>query len=106
LLLAWGALDSRSDWRTDLLIYDPDENFVGNRILWENGTIETDFLTIEVKRYVENEAFVTVTSLGLEEKPGGRFWIYWLAGLTAVLIVFSLYLFRKFQQRAKQIPSP
>ncbi|MFB0500536.1 MAG: hypothetical protein ACETWO_04615 [Candidatus Hadarchaeaceae archaeon] len=104
LLLAWDAFDSRSDWRTDLLIYDPDENFVGNHILWENGTIETDFLTIEVKRYVENEAFVTVTSLGLEEKPGGGFWIYWLAGLTGVLIVFSVYIFRKFQQRAKQIP--
>lgn len=63
LALAWGAFGSRSDWRTDLIIYNPQGVEVEYRgVAFGNGIIVTDSLYIIVVRHVENEAILTVMS--------------------------------------------
>ena len=62
LALAWGEMGSRSDWRTDIIIYNPDGVEIEYRIFFGNYTCETDTLYIIIERYIENEAVITVSS--------------------------------------------
>jgi len=62
LALAWGEMGSRSDWRTDIIIYDPSGKEVAYKIFFGNYTFETSTLCISIERYIENEAVITVSS--------------------------------------------
>ena len=62
LALAWGEMGSRSDWRTDIIIYSPSGKEVEYRTFFGNYTFETDALCISIERYIENEAVITVSS--------------------------------------------
>jgi len=62
LALAWGEMGSRSDWRTDIIIYNPSGEEIAYRIFFGNYTFETDRLSIGIERYIENEAVITVSS--------------------------------------------
>ena len=62
LISALGEFGSRSDWRTDFNIYDPNGELIKNHISWGNGTIDIDHMTIKYERYEEGKATVTVTS--------------------------------------------
>jgi len=62
LALAWGEMGSRSDWRTDIIIYNPSCEEVEYRIFFGNYTFETDRLCVSIERYIENEAVITVSS--------------------------------------------
>lgn len=62
LTAALGEFGSRSDWRTDINIYDPNGELIKNHISWGNGTIETDYINVEFERYEEGKATVTINS--------------------------------------------
>jgi len=62
LALAWGEMGSRSDWRTDIIIYNSSGMEIEYRIFFGNYTCETDTLYVIIERYIENEAVITVSS--------------------------------------------
>ena len=77
LALAWGEMGSRSDWRTDIIIYNPSGEEIAYRIFFGNYTFETDRLSIGIERYIENEAVITVSSkLPTVTLPMSRYGIF------------------------------
>jgi hypothetical protein len=55
-------MGSRSDWRTDMIIYNSSGEEVAYRTFFGNCTFETDTLCISIERHIENEAVITVSS--------------------------------------------
>jgi len=99
LVVAWGEMGTRSDWRTDFVIYDLDGKVVGYEITFENSNVKTDTLHITVKRYVENEALVMVTSLWPHENDEDAYRVFIIATSLIIALGVLLVTFKRYKQR-------
>jgi len=99
LTLALGEFGSRSDWRTDINIYDPNGELIKNHISWGNGTIDIDHITIKYERYEEGKATVTVnsydiTTTTIPPEPSFEFETLSLIGIFAIVIILLTILLK------------